>query len=303
MKPSTLTLLTTALLFAILIHPTPHALADNDNDSTQSSSASSQDTRYGPFNLFDHRSAYGQDIFPEPFLVDDSDLEDNEARLDWLYTKAGSSHTNLVTAEVEKGFGLVTLELEVPYEWDSSPGALTHGFDNIDFGIRAPFFQYVSKDGFIDTTFGVGLEAGIPTNSPVSKNAELVPKVFNDLRLGKHVTLQSMFGYSQLYGTGDEGGIETFEYGFVIGYTIDRQQLPLPHVQQLIPMFELNGGTQLNKDNPGNNSLLGNAAIRVNLDSIGQVQPRLGFGFVFPCTSSARQDVHWGLYTSLVFEY
>ena len=71
-------------------------------------------TRYGPFNWLDHRSAYGEGIFPEPFLVDDSDLEDNEARLDWLHTQGNHRHSDLVTAEVEKGFGLLTLELEVP---------------------------------------------------------------------------------------------------------------------------------------------------------------------------------------------
>jgi hypothetical protein len=42
-------------------------------------------TRYGLLDLLDHRSAYGQGAFPEPFLVDDSDLETGEARLDWLH--------------------------------------------------------------------------------------------------------------------------------------------------------------------------------------------------------------------------
>jgi hypothetical protein len=265
-------------------------------------SSADQNTRYGPFDLFDHRSGYGQDVFPEPFLVDDSDLEENEFRLDWLHTSAGNQHTDLETLEVEKGFGLVTLEIEAPYERDMVAGTKTQGFSNIDLGARAPFYQYVSRDGFVDSTFGLGIEAGVPTNSPVSKNAELVPKIFNDLRLGEHFTLQSIFGYSQLYGSGDEGGLETFEYGFVFGYTIDHKQLPLPHVQQLIPVFELDGSDELNKNTPGN-SLLGNAAFRVNLDAIGPIQPRLGFGFVFPIDQGGRSEVHWGLYTSMVFEY
>lgn len=53
------------------------------------SSASQTGTRYGLFNGLNHRSDYGQGVFPEPFLVDDSDLEQNEARLDWLHTGIG----------------------------------------------------------------------------------------------------------------------------------------------------------------------------------------------------------------------
>src|ERR1700677_2431634 len=41
------------------------------------------DTRYGIWDALDKRSVYGQGVFPEPFLVDDSDGEVNEGRLDW----------------------------------------------------------------------------------------------------------------------------------------------------------------------------------------------------------------------------
>ena len=259
-------------------------------------------TRYGLFDWLDSRSEYGQGAFPEPFLVDDSDLEVNEARLDWLHTEASSRHSDVATAEVEKGFGLLTLELEVPYERDTTAGTTTEGFDNIDLGARCPFYQYVSRNGLLDTTFGAAIEAGIPTDSPVSKNAELVPKLFNDLKTG-NFTLQSIIGYSTLFGPGDDGGLQTFEYGFVFGYTIDHQRLPLPGVQQIIPVFELAGETELNKDDPGRNSVLGNAALRINLKTIGQVQPRLGLGFVFPMNQNAHTDVHCGVFTSLVFEY
>src|SRR5216683_8086599 len=56
----------------------------------------SADTRYGLFGLLDHRSAYGQGAFPEPFLVDDSDHEINEARLDWTHTEAHHDHNDVV---------------------------------------------------------------------------------------------------------------------------------------------------------------------------------------------------------------
>ena len=266
-------------------------------------STTTVDTRYGPFDLFDHRSGYGQGVFPEPFLVDDSDLETGEARLDWLHTKAGNLHTDLFTGELEKVFGLVTLELEVPVERDYDAGNIVSGFDNVNLGARAPLYQYVSPDGVFDTTFGTGAEIGIPTNSELSKNAEFVPKLFNDLKLGDHFTLQSIVGYSMLTGPGELGGLDTFEYGFVFGYTISRKDFAIPCVQQVIPVFELQGYKELDNSAASYNAVLGNAAIRFNMNSIGDIQPRLGIGFVFPMDNAAREQTHWGIYTSLVFEY
>lgn len=265
--------------------------------------ASPASTRYGLFNLLDHRSAYGEGVFPEPFLVDDSDLETNEGRFDWLHTGGDNQHSDTFKAEIEKGFGLLTLELELPYVREVSDGEVSRGIDNMDIGARHPIYQYVSGNGFVDSTFGVGIEVGIPVDSSFSQNTELVPKLFNDLRLGDHFTLQSVFGYSMLYGPGEDGGLQTFEYGFVFGYTIQHKELPLPGVQQLIPMFELSGERQLNQADSGHNSLTGDLGFRVNLKTIGGIQPRLGAAFVFPIDRGARDDLHWGLITSLVFEY
>jgi hypothetical protein len=268
-----------------------------------STATPSTGTRYGLFDWLDHRSDYGQDVFPEPFLVDDSDLETGEARLDWLHTGRDGDHSDIVTAEVEKGFGLLTLELEVPYERDSASGQTSQGVGNIDLGARYPVYQFVSGNGFVNSTFGTALEVGIPVNSAVSKNTELVPKIFDDLKLGEHFTLQSILGWSKLFGGGADGGLQSFEYGFVFGYTVQHEEIPLPGVQQLIPMFELIGETQLNKGDSGHNSLLGDLGFRLNLKTIGSIQPRPGIGFVFPIDKGARADLHWGFIASLVFEF
>src|SRR5215469_5546094 len=189
------------------------SLAGLTNEQAAATPAdSTNDTRHGLFNWLDSRSEYGQGVFPEPFLVDDSDLEPGEFRLDWLHTQADSSKNNLVKAEVEYGVGLMTLELEVPYEHDTASGETTEGLDNINLGARYPLYQFVSKSGLVDSTFGAAIEVGIPTGSEVSKNAELVPKVFNDLKVG-NFTFQSVLGHSTLFGPGDEGGLQTFEYG------------------------------------------------------------------------------------------
>jgi hypothetical protein len=197
----------------------------------------------------------------------------------------------------------VTLEVEAPYEYNTSPDGVTKGFDNVDLGARLPIFQYVSAGGFFDTTFGAGVEVGIPTTSPVSKNAELVPKIFNDMRFGSHLTVQTIVGYSTLYGPGADGGLQVFEYGALAGLTFSHKELPIPGVEQLIPLFEFSGEKQLNHDEKGTNTLLGNVGLRVNLKAIGPIQPRLGVGWVFPLNEAARADIHAGIYTSLVFEF
>jgi hypothetical protein len=264
--------------------------------------AQSPDTRYGLFNWLDHRSEYGQGVFPEPLLVDDSDLEPGEARVDWLHTAAGGQHRDEVKAEVEKAFGVVTLELEVPFEREASPDGTAQGIGTIDLGARCPFYQFVSDGGQVDSTFGAAVEAGIPTDSAVSQNAELVGKLFNDLKIG-NFTLQSVLGNSTLFGPDPDGGLQTFEYGFTFGYTIPHRILPLPTVQEFIPIFELVGETELNQDDPGRNSLLGNIGFRLNLKAVGQIQPRPGIGFVFPINEVARADTHWGAILSLVFQF
>ena len=263
---------------------------------------SASDTRYGLFNALDHRSTYGQGAYPEPFLVDDSDLETAEFRLDWLRTVVGNDHTDLIHPEIEYGFGLMTVELEVPYERDVTGGVITKGFDNVNVGARYPFYQYVSENGLVDTTFGAATELGIPTTSDLSHNTELVPKVFNDTKLG-NFSVQSVLGYSMLFGPGDQGGVDTFEYGFVFGYTIPHQTLPLPGVNRLIPVAELSGETQTTKDGAGQNRLTADVGLRVNLKSIGRIQPRPGVAFVFPLDNGAREEKHWGIMTSLVFEF
>lgn len=275
-----------------------HAAPTNE----QTAAAPPAGTRYGLFDGLDSLSQYGEGVFPEPFLVDDSDLEPGELRLDWLHSGAGGAKTDSARAEVEKSFGEMTLELEVPYERDAADGAVAKGFDNIDLGARYPLYQFVSLGGNVDSTFGAGIEVGIPTGSPVSKNAEIVPKIFNDLAAG-NFTVQTVLGWSTLFGPGDGGGLETFEYGFVFGYTIPRERLPVPGVEKVIPVFELKGETEMNQADAGRNSLLGNAALRANLKAIGHIQPRPGVGFVFPLNSNARADTHWGIFTSLVFEF
>lgn len=269
-------------------------------------------SRYGPFGQLDHRSIYGQGWFPEPLRVDESDV-DNELRVDWQHDQRDGAVSNNIKSELEKSFGLTTLEFEVPYSistakaFDPGTGRALHeqvqGFGNISLGARRPFFEYVSDNDVFDTTLGGAIEVGIPTNSPVSKNAEIVPKVFNDLRLGHHFSLQAVLGLSYVFGPAPDGGTRTFEYGLVFGYSIDHDDLPLPHVQRLIPMAELVGHSGLDRRTAGTSNLTSTLGFRINLDPIGPFQPRLGAGYILPIDKGARQELNDGFIISIVAEY
>jgi hypothetical protein len=266
-------------------------------------SPASLEPHYGFLNWIDPRSAYNQEFFPQPLLVDNTGLEDGEVELNYLHTRDNDQHSDTVTAEVEKSVGLLTLEVDVPYEREADSDDSSQGIGNIDLEARYPLYQFVSANRFFDNTFGAAMEVGIPVNSPVSKNTELEPEIFNDLKLGNHFTLQTLLGYDALFGGGDEGGQQSFEYGFAFGYALPHRDLPLPGVQQLTPLFELSGETGLNQGESGQNSLLGSAGFRLDLKPIGELQPTLGLSYVFPMDSVAREEVHWGIAVSLELEF
>lgn len=277
------------------------ATSGHGANSVDNQTESAPSTRYGPFGLLDHSSQYGLGVLPEPFLVDDSDLEVNELRLDLFDTRTGADHTDLFKAELEKGFGPVTFELEFLYERDVSAGVVSDGVNSINPGVRVPFYQNVSAP--VDTTFGLAMEVALPVNSARSRNTEVVPKIFNDLILGDHFTLQSIFGYSTLFGPGPDRNSQHFESGFVFGYTFQHKELPIPGVQQFIPIFELKGESAINRNDAARTALLGDLGFRVNLKAVGRAQPRLGFAFVFPLNNLERRNQHWATITSLVFDF
>jgi hypothetical protein len=273
------------------------ALAGPVVEATESTS-----TRYGLFDALDHRSAYGKGLFPEPFTVDESDLE-SEIRFDWSRVALGSSHTDMFKVEIEKSIGVATFELEVPYIRAVAPGARVDGIDNIDLGVRLPLYQYVTQDRNFDFTLGVGFEWGIAPDDNISRNGELVPKVFFDTLFFQRFSVQAIAGVSFITGPGDDGGEQSFEYGAIFGYNIEHKVLPIPGVQQVVPMFEISGEVGLNHGISGVQSVTGLAGVRLNLNAIGPVQPRFGVGYLFPINDIAREDFHSGVYSSFVFEF
>ena len=95
MKPRIPLSIASALFLFFPLTATHSRAGSKSPDQNPSVSNPSENTRYGLFGLLDHRSSYGEGVLPEPFLVDDSDLEVGEGRLDWLRSGVANSHTDL----------------------------------------------------------------------------------------------------------------------------------------------------------------------------------------------------------------
>src|ERR1700730_9044739 len=83
------------------------SVADDDADAARAPIPASGPTRYGLFDLLDHRSIYGKDWFPEPFRVEDTDVG-NQFRFDWEHDEGKGFVRDIVNAQVQKSFGLFT---------------------------------------------------------------------------------------------------------------------------------------------------------------------------------------------------
>jgi hypothetical protein len=265
---------------------------------------------YGLFNLLDSRSVFGDDFFPEPFLSDEGD-RDNEVAFSWLHQEGAGSITDQITGGVELTFSDTTVEVQAPWETDTFPGGdpgtglpdtqRISGMDSIQIALRHPIWQYVSPGNNIDNTLVAAFEVAVPTNSPVGRDTELVPEIFDLLRLGDHLGIQTHVGYSTLLGP-DPSDRETLEYSLDLSYAIDGSIVPLPReLLGIVPIFELAGERGLNNGDLSDD-LMGVFGARFNLAPIGGESIRIGIGYVFPIDKQAGEEFHWGIVTSLVFD-
>jgi hypothetical protein len=236
---------------------------------------------------------------------------DEEVRLDWLHTETSGRQADEVKLELEKAFGLLTLEFETAYEREAESGIdpdtgtfreRSEGIGALEFSARHPFYQWVSADERFDFTLVGAMEVAIPSNSDISKDGELVPQLYGLLRIGDHFSIQTSVGYSFVIGP-EESGNQTLEYSAVFGWAIEPDDVPMPKsISRVIPIIEVIGERGMNHGNY-TNVLTGTAGVRVNFASIGSVQPRIGIGYVFPIDDGGRDELDWGIITSIVFEF
>jgi hypothetical protein len=251
-------------------------------------------------------SLFGLAWFPETLRAPEMDLEYSEARLDWFHSEKSGRQFDEIKGEIEQAFGALTLEVELPYQIDKhramedEPAGRDEGFSRIEFGVRYPLAQFLSADHRIDYTLVAAMELALPTNTPFSRDTELSPRLYQLLRLGDHVAAQASAAYEAFIGP-DAGGSSTLEYAVSLGYVIPRSELPLPAVLSFCPMAELLGEHGFNGPEKGDR-LFGVAGFRLNMESFKWFQPRIGIGYEFPINAGARDELRWGIVTSLVFE-
>ena len=205
--------------------------------------------------------------------------------------------------EVEKAFGLLTLEISGGYESDRVGHVAEEGFTNVEFAGRYPVFQYVSPSGFFDTTVVAGLEVTVPTLSKISHDVEVVPEVWDLTRIGEHLSVQLDVGDSILIGPDGRGG-STLEYDVVLGYELTKRDLPVPGILSTVPIFEVNGEYGFNHDDAGRNALLATVgALQLRHDLVAARAAAARRRVHVPDRQGRRDDIRYGLILSVVFEY
>ena len=122
------------------------------------------------------------------------------------------------------------------------------------------------------------------------------------MRSATTFTLQSLFTVSHIYGSFPTGRA-SFNYGLAFAYAVDDEDFKAPHVERFIPSVEVVGNTILDGKLSGHNSLTGTVGLRAELKPIWKLQPSFGVGYVFPIDSGGRNDLHWGIVTSLTFDF
>ena len=160
-------------------------------------------------------------------------------------------------------------------------GPTPKGWARRRISFRHPVWQYISPSETVDNTLVVACETAFPTNSEVSQSTEIVPSLFDLLRIGDHFGFQANLGLSTLYG-GDENHDSTIEYSGDFSWIIDNTEINLPkEILGIVPMIEVAGEHRVNHGDFSNN-LSGVAGVRFNLANIGCALPRLGVGYIFP---------------------
>jgi len=295
--------------------PAQAVLLDDDDDDERRApvslpAANTESSRYC-FDLLDHRSSYGDDFFPDPFIGPEFDSE-RQIELDYLHGEKRGVRDD----EVDAGFqwnvlGQTTIAGE--FGWDSEHEVNLHtgsgrngdeshnssGLENVDLAVYHPLFQYVSKGGVFDYTAAARLDLGIPTRTPVSgTDLQLTPFLGHMLRIGEHVSLEAWTGVQFTIAPHQT---DQLIYGMSLGYQLFHEQLPVPFTEKLTPIFEIDGQSPLSSR--GQDALFGVAGVDVNFSSLGVMDPHLELGYQFPLDEGARDELQWGVITELFIEF
>jgi hypothetical protein len=290
---------------------TPSALFlddDDDDDKKPAPAAAPGSGRYF-FGLLDHDSIYGKDFFIDPLIGPDFDA-DRQVEVDYAH----SEKRGVVDEEIDGGFqwnviGELTIAAEAGWESDHESisgdsndpddSAGGNGAENVDLAVYHPIFQFVTANDFLDYSAVARLDIGIPTRTPVSSDdAQLTPYLGQLLRIGDHVCIEAWTG-SQF--TLVPHPINQFIYGGLLGYTLTREQLPLPLTDRFTPFFEFDGQTPYSAS--GQEALFGIAGLDYYFKPLGDVQPSIEIGCELPLDQGGRDQTDWGILTQITLDF
>jgi hypothetical protein len=282
-------------------------LLDSDDQPPIPASQSSTGTssRYF-FNLLDSRSAYGADFFPDLFVGPEFDRE-TQLEIDYAHAESDGGQGNEIDAEFDwNPVGQLTLAGEFGWESDHASSAdeddddgTEAGFESVDLAAYHPIFQYVSSNRFFDYTAVVRLDMAIPTRTTVSGNdLQLTPWLGQMIRLGDHLSVQAWTG--ALFTIAPDQTPQ-FIYGAAIGYQIPHKDLPIPMIDSVTPMLELDG--QRPFTTPAEDALFGVGGFHLTPTPVDDVQPSFGLGYQFPIDHGAGAQLRWGVILQFFLDF
>jgi len=283
-------------------------LCDDDDDDKQPASTSPSGGRYF-FNLLDSRSSYGKDFFHDPLQGPEFDVE-KQIELNYFHGEKRGVQDDDIDAEFQWNV-IGELMIAGGFGWDSNHQAnplggagdeesqAGTGFESVDLAIYHPIFQYVSEDRFIDYTADARVDVGIPTRTAISGNdAQLTPYLGHLLRIGDSLSLEAWTGSQFTFGPNQ---INQLIYGASFGYVFSHEQLPLPLTDTFTPIIELDG--QRPFSGGGQDALFGIAGFELCFKTPGDIQPCLQIGYQFPLDQGARDELEWGVITSVKLQF
>ncbi|MGC8559841.1 MAG: hypothetical protein ACP5O1_04095 [Phycisphaerae bacterium] len=262
------------------------------------------------FGLLDHRSKLARGFFPGTFLAANVAAQ-REVAMTWYHFETGHQQLDLFYNEFKWGMDQWTVEIQAPYQHEhvSFPGAApgeptSRNFDgmaNLAFILRAPIYQYVSRNGFFDYSLVPGLEVDAPSGSAVSTGTVITPRIMQAIGLGNHISVMTSVGVSFLTGP-HQGGEKDATWDAVLGYNIYHRNLPIPWIADITPVFEIVGSDPISGPSSGHQSISTLFGVEINPEPRwGYLTPYLGVGAGPAITSSARHSGDWVLSAYVAF--
>ncbi len=156
----------------------------------------------------------------------------------------------------------------------------------------------------MDDTFAAGFRLGVPTQSRLSRDTHSSPRIFNLLKLGDHISLQTDAAFDIQVGP-TAGGFTAANYDAILGYRIGRDMVNFPWVESVTPMVSLNGQSYLHQVPAGENDLFTLVGFEASFSQLSPIpiQPKAEIGCLIPLNDAAYRGGHWEIVASLIFSY